>query len=187
MKNFLVFDPATGQIKYSVGDADDFGDGRNDVVESDASPATHYIDLNTYLPVEMPLRSSPVHAFNYQTHEWEDIRPLQAIKDRQWETIKSQRFAAEYGGFEWDGSPFDSDAVSQQRLSGAVQLAQMSPTFSIAWTLADDTIRTLNQVDMISVGVALGVHVQTNFAKGQALRAQIDAATTKEDVEAVVW
>lgn len=187
MKNFLVFNPATGQIKYSVGDSDDFGDGRNDVIESDANPATHYIDLNTYLPVAMPPRPSPAHTFNYQTHEWEDIRPLQAIKDAQWEIVKAARFAAEYAGFEWDGSRFDSDAISQQRLSGAVMLAQMDSGFSINWTLENDTIRTLNQMEMISVGVALGIHVQTGFAKGQALRAQIDAATTQAEVEAVVW
>jgi len=37
------------------------------------------------------------------------------------------------------------------------------------------------------VGAALGTHVATQFAKGVLLREQIEAATTKEAVEAVVW
>jgi hypothetical protein len=68
-----------------------------------------------------------------------------------------------------------------------VTLAQMSPTFVINWILADNTTRTLNQADMIAVGVALGQHVQTQFTKAQALRVAIEAATTPEDVAAVVW
>jgi hypothetical protein len=53
--------------------------------------------------------------------------------------------------------------------------------------LADNTTRTLNQADMIAVGVALGQHVQTQFTKAQALRLQIEAASTPEQVAAVVW
>lgn len=136
---------------------------------------------------DRPARPSERHMFNYTTGQWVYGRDLDEAKALKWAEIKAARFAAEYGGFEWGGSPFDSDSVSQQRLSGAVQLAQMDSGFSIAWTLADDTVRTLNQVEMISVGVALGIHVQTGFAKGQALRAQIDAATTQAEVQAVVW
>ncbi|OIP19571.1 MAG: hypothetical protein AUK51_01155 [Comamonadaceae bacterium CG2_30_59_20] len=92
-----------------------------------------------------------------------------------------------YAGFTWDGSTFYSDATSQNRITGAVTLAQLSSAFTIDWTLADNTVRNLGQMDMFQVGAALGVHVQTQFAKGQALRAQIDAATTQAEVEAVVW
>jgi hypothetical protein len=53
--------------------------------------------------------------------------------------------------------------------------------------LADNSTRTLIQADMIAVGVALGQHVQTQFTKAQALRVAIEAATTPEDVAAVVW
>lgn len=136
---------------------------------------------------EIPQRVSIQHVFNYTTGEWQYGTSLEDAKKLRWSKIKANRAEAEYAGFEWDGSRFDSDAISQQRLSGAVMLAQMDPNFTIDWTLEDDTTRTLNQAEMISVGVALGVHVQTGFAKGQALRAQIDTATTQEEVEAVVW
>jgi D-alanyl-D-alanine dipeptidase len=68
-----------------------------------------------------------------------------------------------------------------------VTLAQLSPGFTINWTLADNSTRTLNQADMIATGVALGVHVQTQFARAQGLRLQIEAASTPGQVAAVVW
>jgi len=114
-------------------------------------------------------------------------KSINELKLQQWETIKAARTQAEYGGFTWDGSTFDSDAISQARLTGAVQLAQLNPALALDWTLASNTVRTLSAADLTAVGVALGVHVSTQFTKGQTLRAQIDAATTKEAVEAIVW
>lgn len=105
----------------------------------------------------------------------------------KWAEIKHRRSMAEAAGFLWDGSSFDSDALSQQRITGAVTLAQMSASFSVGWVLADNTVRTLNQEDMFLVGEALGAHVAAVFAKGVALRAQIEAATTVGQIEAVVW
>jgi len=130
--------------------------------------------------------------FFYQVWDWNslswiDPRTLDDLKAQQWETIKAARTQAEYGGFTWDGSTFDSDAISQARLTGAVQLAQLNPALALDWTLASNTVRTLSAADLTAVGVALGVHVSTQFTKGQTLRAQIDAATTKEAVEAIVW
>jgi hypothetical protein len=136
---------------------------------------------------ELPPQPTPNHIFNWQTKQWEDPRTLADFKEAQWSTIKQARSAAEYAGFTWDGSTFDSDAISQQRITGAVTLAQLSPGFTIDWTLADNSVRTLNQADMIAVGVALGQHVQTQFTKAQALRLQIETASTPEQVAAVVW
>lgn len=112
---------------------------------------------------------------------------LHKAKDAKWAAIKLARSAAEYAGFTWDGSTFDSDATSQNRITGAVTLAQMSPDFTIDWILADNTTRTLNFTDMLQVGATLGAHVAAIFANGVLLRAQIDAATTKAEVEAIVW
>jgi hypothetical protein len=134
-----------------------------------------------------PPQPTPNHTFNWQTKQWEDPRTLADFKEAQWSTIKQARTSAEYAGFTWDGSTFDSDAISQNRITGAVTLAQMSPEFTIGWVLANNSLRTLNQMDMLQVGGALGQHVAAIFAKAAGLRAQIEAATTREAVEAVVW
>jgi hypothetical protein len=137
--------------------------------------------------VAMPPQPSHHHVFNYTTKQWEDPRTLSDLKSAQWGLIKQARSQAEYAGFTWDGSTFDSDTLSQNRITGAVTLAQLSPGFTINWTLADNTTRTLNQADMIAVGVALGQHVQAQFTKAQGLRVQIEAATSWEQVAAVMW
>jgi hypothetical protein len=119
---------------------------------------------------------------------WIDVRTLDEAKADQWAAIKAAREAAEYGGFAWDGSMFDSDANSQSRIQGGVQLANtVGSTFSIDWTLADNTVRTLSAADMVNVGLALGQHVETQFSKARTLRAQIEAATTAAEVVAVNW
>jgi hypothetical protein len=125
--------------------------------------------------------------FDMHTKQWEDPRTLADLKAAQWNLIKSARSQAEYAGFTWDGSTFDSDAISQNRITGAVTLAQMSPTFVINWILADNTTRLLDQSQMAQVGAALGAHVAAQFEKGVTLRAQIEAAATPEDVLAIQW
>lgn len=127
------------------------------------------------------------HTFDYTTKQWVDPRTLSDLQVAKWEQIKRARSSAEFGGFTWDGSPFDSDAISQSRIQGAVQLAAMAPEFTIEWTLADNSARNLSAADLANVGAALGIHVATQHAKARTLRSQIEAATTAAEVDAVTW
>ena len=145
----------------------------------------HYVHEGLVLP--LPTQPSPHHTFDYTTKQWVDPRTLSDLQVAKWEQIKRARVNAEFGGFTWDGSPFDSDAISQSRIQGAVQLAAMAPGFTIDWTLADNTVRALSGSELAAVGVALGLHVGTQHAKARVLRAQIEAATTATEVEAVAW
>jgi hypothetical protein len=156
-------------------------------IRHDVDCCNAFYDNSTKEVKQKPDAPSLHHVFNYTTKQWEDPRTLQDLKDAKWATIKQARSASEYAGFTSDGSTFDSDAISQNRITGAVTLAQMSSTFSIDWVLADNTVRTLNQSDMLAVGAALGAHVAAIFAKGVLLREQIEAATTAEEVAGVVW
>jgi hypothetical protein len=156
-------------------------------IEGEYPANRFFVDVAGGVAVTKEPPPSEHHIFNYTTKQWEDPRTLADLKAAQWGLIKQARSQAEYAGFTWDGSTFDSDAISQNRITGAVTLAQMSSTFSIDWVLADNTVRTLNQSDMLAVGAALGAHVAAIFAKGVLLREQIEAATTAEEVAGVVW
>lgn len=134
-----------------------------------------------------PPPPSAHHIFNYTTKQWVDPRTLSDLQAAKWEQIKRDRDEAEFGGFTWDGSPFDSDAISQSRIQGAVQLAAMAPGFTIDWTLANNTVRNLTGEDLANVGAALGMHVAAQHAKARLLRSQIEAATTVAEVDAVTW
>jgi hypothetical protein len=136
-----------------------------------------------------PLPPTTAHGWNPVALRWDapPTPPLPDLKDAKWLAIKSARSQAEYAGFAWDGSTFDSDPVSQQRLVAAVTQAQMDAAFSIGWTLKDNSVRQLDAVQMKAVGAALGAHVATQFAHGQGLRVRIEAATTAAEVALMVW
>jgi len=120
-----------------------------------------------------------------------DILTLEELKNGVWEGIKLQRSLREYSFFQWDGSLFDSDAPSQSRIQGVVQLAQIALSqgqpFAVDWTLADNSVRTLTGQDVIEVGLALTNHITSCHARGRQLRAALDAAQTSAEVQAVQW
>lgn len=131
---------------------------------------------------------SPHHIFDADLGDWVDPRSLPELQAAAWERIKAARAAAEYGGFEWEGLHFDSDEVSQRRITGAVQLATMNPAFSIDWTLADNSSAKLDAGQMQSVGVALGLHVNAQHTRARELRALIfDPGITLEELVGVAW
>jgi hypothetical protein len=116
---------------------------------------------------------------------------IDSLKVRKWADIKGQRDATINGGFTWDGSTFDSDPISQNRITGGTVLALMAAMnqqeFSKTWVLADNTTRVLSGTDMQMVGVTLGEFVQGLIDQGNVLRDQIEAATTAEELEAIQW
>lgn len=62
-----------------------------------------------------------------------------------------------------------------------------SPTRYLDWTLADNSVATLNTGQMIAVGLALMTHVDAQYAAARPLSDAIYAAATVAAVEAVAW
>lgn len=153
-----------------------------------ATEARAHVLLPDWTGWPVPPAPHQVLAYRNGALVWEDPRTLAQMKAHKWAEIKAARAAAEDGGFTWDGSIFDSDMASNLRISGAVQLAQIvGGAFSIDWTLADNSVRTLSAAQMVAVGVAAGQHVATQRAIGRGLRTQINSATTPQDLEVIVW
>lgn len=155
------------------------------VMRSDAEWAGNYVDSTRV--VKMPDRPSVHHVFDYVKKAWADPRALDELKTDKWHAIRAARDAAEFGGFDWDGSRFDSDAISQSRIKGAVVLASGTPDFTITWTLADNSTRLLSGSDMAGIGAALGAHVSAQHERARTLRAQIESAATAQELEEIAW
>lgn len=164
-----------------------------ELMEGFADPLVNYVlngVLLEYTKEQQARRSSRppfLCKWDVVTATWIDLRNLDDLKNYKWVEIKQARTQAEYAGFTWDGSVFDSDAISQQRITGAVTLAQLSGEFTISWTLQDNTVRQLGQADMISVGIALGLYTASQFAKAQRLRSRVDAVTDTDDLLSINW
>ena len=183
IEQVIVFEKATGRVVSSgttqlpqslVSDTLDV------LVGAEGRPGVSYVEAGCV--VEIPVKPSAHHVFDWAGKAWIDPRSLQDFKDARWVEVRRERGRAEFGGFAWDGSRFDSDALSQQRITGAVTLAVMNSAFSIGWTLADNTVRTLNAADMIAVGVALGQHVNACHERARVRREEIEAALTAEEL-----
>jgi hypothetical protein len=197
MTDYTIYDTRTGAIiGAGCTDTEGFPLGEFEALHvGDAlSAKTNWFDGDTpvaYTEAERAaLSARPPYAARWDvpTKAWIDTRDLEQVRADKWTEIKAAREGAEYGGFTWDGSAFDSDAISQGRIQGGVQLANIvGPTFSIDWTLADNTVRALSAADMVNVGLALGQHVQAQFAIARTLRDQIAAATTVGEVAALAW
>ena len=119
----------------------------------------------------------------------DDIETARACK---WAEIKGERDRLENGGFDVPGvGRFDSDADSRARIVGAVTAAKIAKDegqpFSVEWTLADNTAVMLDADQVIAVGFAMLTHITSTHEKGRVLRAQIEAAQTAEEVEAITW
>lgn len=135
--------------------------------------------------VALPDKPGVHHKFDYKSKTWVDPRTLEEHKTAQWALIKAARDEAEFGGFTWDGSVFDSDPVSQARIQGAVLLATSNPDFVVEWTLADNTVRRLAANDLSALSQALGEHVTLQHSRARDARALLDQATTLSEVQSI--
>ena len=116
---------------------------------------------------------------------------LEIAKERLWNEIKQERDEKEASGFPYLDTIFDSDSRSVQRIVGAVLAAQAAvangQAFTIDWTVADNSVRTLDASMVIGMPVALAGYADELHETSRVLRAQIEAAETVEEVKAVVW
>lgn len=130
--------------------------------------------------VEIPAQPSTFHTFDYNTKQWIDPRSLDEIKSQKWTEIKSQRDQLEFGGFEFDGNIYDSDQVSQGRITGAA-----SAGIDQTWTLANNTTAELSASRLQQLYAALQAHIANTHERGRIARQLIYEAETREQVDSV--
>jgi hypothetical protein len=156
---------------------------------AEAAPENSYRDGDVWVP--MPARPSEAHVFSWVTKTWTDPRTLADVKAARWREMKRHRDLLEASGFPYMGKRLDSDARSVQRINTAVQAAQAAlasnEAFSITWTCADNSTLALDGTAMLGVPVALAVYADQLHQACKTLRAQIEAATTPAQVQAIAW
>ena len=130
--------------------------------------------------VEMPAQPSPHFIFDYEIKQWVDPRTLDEIKAQKWTEIKFERDQLEFSGFEFEGNTYDSDQVSQGRITGAAA-AGVDQT----WTLADNTTVELTAQQLKELYAALQAHIAGVHERGRIARQLIFDAETREQVDAI--
>ena len=113
--------------------------------------------------------------------------PLNEIRDRKIAEIDQARDAAIVGGFDFNGTRFDSDAKSIQRINGAVTLSLLNPAFETDWITFDNSVVRLNAAQLAGLGAAAGQHEAAQIFRARQLKDQALAATTREQLAAITW
>lgn len=144
---------------------------------------------DTLVPIGQPPNNH--HRFDYVARAWVDSRNLDGYKIDQWETIKSQRDAVEFGSFTYNGMVFDGNNNAQRRLNSYISVSKSAlasgTEFQANFILANNEIVTLTAQDFVALELAKVSQVALAFDTASQLRLQIEAAQTIEDVLNVSW
>lgn len=195
--NFVAYDAATGRITRSGFAPDGHEEGQ--AIENEAVLTGNGNDRDNYVvngliaeftTEEKYAKNNLPQGFIWKMPERTavDTRSLESAKAQAWTKIKASRTGAEGVAFICNGHTYDANV---EKISGAVQLALLSnlggQPFSIDWTLADNSVITLDGPGMTAVGVALGQHINTVYDTARDLRTQVDLAPTVTQVDLIKW
>lgn len=116
----------------------------------------------------------------------ETEEPIENIRTRKIFELKRQRDAAEVEPVEYGGYLYDYDSQARDRIAAAIiALDVQGEGAKISWTTADneDAVVTAQDLRMIIASVAARSNkLHTAY---RAAKAQVEAASTAEEVEAV--
>ena len=114
------------------------------------------------------------------------LPPLEEIKTAKITELKAQRDAAEVEPIEYNGHSYDYDSKARDRISAAIiALDQQGADADIAWTTADDNDVTVTAADLRAIVAAVAVRSNALHIAYRKAKAQVEAAGTAEEVEAV--
>ena len=112
--------------------------------------------------------------------------PIETLRERKIIELKRQRDTAEVEPIAYNEHLYDYDSKARDRISAAIiALELQGEGTTIEWTTADnaDTPVTANDLKMIIAAVA--VRSNKLHTAYRAAKAQVEAASTAEEVEAV--
>lgn len=117
------------------------------------------------------------------THEEE---PIEYFKNRRIETLKMQRDKAEVEPIEYKGNLYDYDEKARDRINAAIiALSLQGEGATIEWTTADNQDVKVTANDLRMVIAAVAVRSNALHVKYRKAKAQVEVASTAEEVEAV--
>lgn len=120
---------------------------------------------------------------------WMPVPTLLAVKALKWTAMKAERDAREAGTFTALGWVFQINQVKIVMAALDANAAKQGgdTTWSESWLLTDNTAQTLSADQMIGVARAMKSCIGAIHATSQQLRAEIDAATSIDQVNAIAW
>lgn len=113
------------------------------------------------------------------------VPTLEEAQNRKIEALKQARDQEEVEPIDVDGALFDYDEKARDRINAAI--IALEGGGEIAWTLADNTNKTVTANDLKAVIVAVAIRSNILHVKYRTLKEQVLAATSNEAVDAIEW
>lgn len=112
--------------------------------------------------------------------------PLENIKQRKIMELKRQRDAAEVEPVEYSGHLYDYDSKARDRIAAAIiALDVQGEGAKISWTTADNEDAVVTAQDLRMIIASVAARSNALHTAYRAAKAQVEAASTAEKVEAV--
>lgn len=189
---FTVCDSITGEVRYSgEGDSPESLAQAGESVILGVSYSGGWVDSNgTHNELGQPPSAS--HTFDWLEKHWVDKRVLSEVKLAKNQDINASRLRANQATFTFNGKKIAADALSRSDIDathGIVLLTNEMPDGWVGgWKTVDNSYVSIPDVaTWVLFYKAMVAQGSINFAHSQALKARLAAATTIEEVEAIVW
>lgn len=112
---------------------------------------------------------------------------LEEAKESKIDYLKRTRNAKELEPISYNGVLFDADKDSLDRLNYAIITLTATHTESIQWTTAENTDVPMTVNDLNLVIASVGNRSNQLHIIYRQLKEQVNACTTVEEVEAIIW
>lgn len=111
---------------------------------------------------------------------------LEELKQSKLTELKTIRDTEEVKPISYNGNLFDFDEKARDRINSAI-IALSITGQSIEWTTADNTEVMVNADDLRGVIAAVAMRSNELHVKYRQLKEQVEACTTKEQLEKIEW
>lgn len=116
----------------------------------------------------------------------ETEEPIENVKQRKIVELKRQRDVAEVEPVEYGGYLYDYDSQARDRIAAAIiALDVQGDGAKISWTTADNEDAVVTAQDLRMIIAAVAARSNKLHTAYRAAKAQVEAASTAEEVEAV--
>lgn len=110
------------------------------------------------------------------------------LKTAKLASLKATRDSLEVEHIEYNGNNFDYDEKARDRINAAIIALDLQGTeSSLSWTTADNTEATVTANDLRGVIANVAIRSNELHVKYRELKELVENATSKEELEAIVW
>ena len=142
----------------------------------------------------------PGEGYGTQAHEMKELGPLpegatttapektlDELKADKLEALKAERDTKEVELIEYNGHLYDYDDKARDRINAAIIALELAGAeASLEWTCADNTDATVTAADLRNIIAAVAVRSNTLHIAYRTAKTAVEAAQSKEELEAIV-